>query len=104
MAVTVVNNTQDQRFEVHVDDALAGFTEYKPSGENRAFIHTEISEAFAGRGLAKTLIKSALDETRAEGLGVLPFCPFVHGFITKNHDYLDLVPTWARERMGLPTE
>lgn len=104
MATTVANNTQEQRFEVHVDGALAGHTDYKPSGENRAFVHTEISEDYAGQGLAKILIKNALDQTRAEGLGVLPFCPFVHGFITKNHDYLDLVPTWARERMGLPAE
>jgi predicted GNAT family acetyltransferase len=104
MAVKVVNNTADQRFEVFVDDVRAGLADYKPSGDNRAFVHTEISEDFGGQGLAKQLIQAALDATRAEGLGVLPFCPFVHGFITKNHDYLDLVPTWARERMGLPAE
>ena len=38
---------------------------------------------------------AALDAARAEGLGVLPFCPFVRGFIDKNRDYVDLVPAGA---------
>jgi predicted GNAT family acetyltransferase len=104
MAVKVVNNTEASRFEIYVDDARAGLADYKPAGENRAFVHTEISDEYSGQGLAKQLIQTALDETRDEGLGALPFCVFVNGFIGKNRDYLDMVPEWARERMDLPAD
>lgn len=45
------------------------------------------STCATGQGLAKLLIKAALDETRDEGLGVfLPFCPFVHRYVSKNRN------------------
>ena len=49
-------------------------------------------------------VKAALDATREEGLGVLPFCPFVHRYVSKDPEYLALVPEWARERLGLPAQ
>jgi len=105
--LTVQTRVQDNpdlhRFEIYADDALAGFAVYEPSGANRAFVHTEIDSSYEGKGLAKILVKEALDATRDEKLGVLPFCPFVHRYVEKNPEYLALVPDWARERMGLPT-
>jgi predicted GNAT family acetyltransferase len=66
-----------------------------------AFIHTEIEREYEGRGLATTLIRTALDEMRTRGISVLPYCPFVRGFIAKHSDYLDLVPEQLRPRFGL---
>lgn len=102
MQTRVQDNPGLNRFEIYANDALAGFTVYEPSGANRAFVHTEIYPRYEGQGLAKILIREALDATLDEKLGVLPFCPFVHRFVGKNPDYLALVPTWARERLGLP--
>lgn len=102
MQTRVQNNPDRHRFEVYADDNLAGFAVYEPSGANRAFVHTEIDSQYEGKGLAKILVKEALDATRDEKLGVLPFCPFVNRFVQRNTEYLDLVPDWARERLGLP--
>lgn len=98
----VEHNTDLTRYEIYVGDQLAGLAAYEAADANRAFVHTEIYPQYEGQGLAKVLIRGALDDTREHGLGVLPFCPFVHGFVTKNPDYLALVPAWARERLGLP--
>ena len=49
-----------------------------------AFIHTEIDPRFEGHGLASQLIAAVLDEARAAGVSVLPFCPFVNGFISRH--------------------
>jgi predicted GNAT family acetyltransferase len=66
-----------------------------------AFIHTEVDEAFQGRGLGDRLITYALDNARKRGLAVLPFCPFVRSFIQSHPDYVDLAPESQREAFEL---
>ncbi|HEY3259270.1 MAG TPA: GNAT family N-acetyltransferase, partial [Pseudonocardiaceae bacterium] len=58
---------------------------------------------FGGRGLAGQLVQHALDDTRRRGLAVLPFCPYVRGFIARHPEYVDLVPQAQRDRFGLST-
>lgn len=102
MSISVRDDPAQSRYEIYEDEKLAGFSEYKLTGERIAFIHTEVAPAFGGRGLAKRLVAEELDEARRRGLAVLPFCPFVRSFIAKNVDaYLDLVPEKERDRFGL---
>jgi predicted GNAT family acetyltransferase len=63
-----------------------------------ALIHTEVDEALEGHGLGSTLVATALDDARREGLEVVPLCPFVAAFIERNPEYQDLVATDYRER------
>jgi predicted GNAT family acetyltransferase len=100
--VTVRDVPEKKRFEIWVGDSLAGFTVYHPGAERYLFVHTEIDDAFGGRGLASVLIKQILDEMRSRGLGVLPQCPFVRRYISRHHEYLDLVPAEYRARYDLP--
>lgn len=100
--IAVTDHPDRQRFEIHVGDALAGFTEYRPKGDRYSFVHTEIGEDFGGRGLASRLIKDALDEMRTRGIAVLPFCPFVKRYIQRHPDYQDLVPAQERARFEIP--
>ncbi len=103
MTTHVEHRPDVKRFEVLTDTGVsAGFAAYEDAGANRAFVHTEVYSRYEGQGLGKVLITGALEQTREAGLGVLPFCPFVHRFVSKNPEYLELVPEWARERLGLP--
>lgn len=102
MSTDVRDNPDASRFEIHVDGALAGFAAYRrPDEATIAFTHTEIDDSYAGQGLAKVLGKEALDAVRGAGLAVLPFCPFIRGFIAKNAEYLDLVPEDRRAQFDL---
>lgn len=101
MDIRVEHNTELRRFEIYADNLLAGFTQYENADANRAFTHTEIYPRYEGQGLAKQLIGQALATTQADGLGVLPFCPFVHRFVSKDPELIARVPEWARERLGL---
>ncbi|BBY32779.1 N-acetyltransferase [Mycolicibacter minnesotensis] len=84
--------THDNRqFQITVDGQQAGFADYIESGDQRDFHHTVIDKAFGGRGLASTLIRAALDDTRAAGKRVVPTCSFVEAYITKHPEYADLV-------------
>jgi predicted GNAT family acetyltransferase len=99
--MSVTDNRGQSRFEIEVDDEVAGYTSYQRGKDQIAFMHTEIKPAYEGRGLASQLIAAALDQARAEGLEVLPFCPFVRGYIADHGEYLDLVPAGRRAEFEL---
>jgi uncharacterized protein len=101
MAPTVTDVSDRRRFEIAVDGALLGFAEYRRRPGVITFLHTEIDPAREGEGLGTLLVKAALDTARAEGLAVLPYCPFVQGFIARHREYLDLVPVERRAKFGL---
>lgn len=104
MAARVVDNPEQSRFEIHAGEPeaeLAGFAEYFLHGDEIAFIHTEIDPRFGGQGLGGTLAKAALDEVRIRGLRVLPYCPFIRGWIRKHPEYTDLVPMEQRAKFEL---
>src|SRR5215207_9898237 len=90
--IRVVDVPDRSRFEVRVEGEIAGVAEYRRRPDLIAFVHTQIDPRFEGRGLASEPIRTALTEARAEGLAVLPFCPFVRGYIAGHPEYLDLVP------------
>jgi predicted GNAT family acetyltransferase len=101
MSIVVADAPERERYEIHVDGELAGFTLYKIRPGIVAFIHTEVDERFQGRGLGERLIAYELDDARKRGLAVLPFCPFVQSFIQSHPDYVDLVPESQREAFEL---
>lgn len=85
--IRVIDNPGLHRYEVSYPDtpgAPAGFAEYLDTGGDRIFYHTEVGEEFGGRGLAGALIGEALRDTTARGLQIVPVCPFVKGYVSKN--------------------
>src|SRR6478735_5006788 len=90
--IRVVDVPNQSRFEIRVDGEVAGFTEYRRRPGLIAFVHTLIDPRFEGQGLASQLVRTALTEARADGLAVVPFCPFVRSYIAGHPEYLDLVP------------
>ena len=99
---TVLDVPDWSRFEIHVDGRLAGFAQYRLKDAGLiVFTHTEIDDAFEGRGLGSTLVRAALDTARSRGLAVRPDCPFVRAYVARHPEYLDLVPVDLRARLGL---
>jgi predicted GNAT family acetyltransferase len=101
MDVRVTDDPAEQRYEVFADEALAGWTMYRARPGLVAFVHTEIATEYEGEGLASRLIAFALNDARARGLAVLPFCPFVNGYMQRHPEYVDLVPENYRAQFGL---
>lgn len=87
----VQDNGEAQRFELWVDDTLAGFAQYVRRGGRLVFTHTEIDPSFGGRGLGGVLAGAALDAARAQGVKVVPLCPFIAAYIDKHPEQADLV-------------
>lgn len=53
---------------------------------DRIYFHTEVPEAFGGRGLATILVEQALRQTNAAGLITVALCPMVRGYLSKHPD------------------
>ena len=105
MNTEVRNNPAENRYEVWADGELAGYTQYVLPRGRIAFLHTEVYEAYEGMGLGSRLARAALDDARARGLVVMPFCPFIAGFIERHLDeYRDLVAPEMLAEMGYEPE
>ncbi|WP_017581292.1 GNAT family N-acetyltransferase [Nocardiopsis valliformis] len=93
MAVEVSDVPEANRYEARVDGAsgAAGLVQYIRTDELVAFVHTEVSPEYEGRGVGSALVRTALDEARSAGLGVLPTCPYFAGWIARHPEYRDLV-------------
>jgi predicted GNAT family acetyltransferase len=90
--VSVRDNGAESRFEAYVDGQLAGFSAYELSDGLITFTHTEVDDAFEGRGVGSSLVRQALDQVRADGgLRVRALCPFVREWIQHHPDYQDLL-------------
>jgi uncharacterized protein len=101
MDVRVVDEPDSERFALYAGDDLAAIAEYRRRPGVIAFTHTEVDPDFEGRGFGSQLARAALDQVRSEGLGVLPFCPFISGWIAKHPEYVDLVPVDMRKEFDL---
>ncbi|MGN9813398.1 GNAT family N-acetyltransferase [Micromonospora sp. BQ11] len=93
MAVTVSDVPEAKQYEARVEgeSKVAGVAQYIRTAELVAFVHTEVSPEYEGRGVGAALARTALDEARAANLLVLATCPFIAGWIARHPEYQDLV-------------
>jgi predicted GNAT family acetyltransferase len=87
----VRDNPEEARYEVYVDEAIAGFVAYRRREELVTMIHTEVEPEWEGHGLGSQLVRGALDDVRSRGLKVRPLCPFVAAYIARHPEYRDIV-------------
>lgn len=90
--VQVTRNDDQNRYEAHLDGALAGFAEYQLTDELIVFTHTEVDPSFEGKGVGSALARTALDEVREQNnRKVMAVCPFIKAWIGKHPDYVNLL-------------
>jgi uncharacterized protein len=97
--VRVQNNPAELRYELIVDDHVAGEILYRVTPDAVALLHIEVSPSLEGRGFGAKLVSAALADIRDRGLRVVPICPFVRAYIRRHPEYDDLV-TRSREVGG----
>jgi predicted GNAT family acetyltransferase len=90
-AVRVTDNPDKHRYEAYVGDELAGFVTYRSRPGAVVLVHTEVASAFEGHGVGGRLAAGALEDIRARGLKVDPFCPFIARYLDRHPELSDLV-------------
>lgn len=84
------------RYEATVDGELAGILEYVTKHGRIALIHSEVSPAHRGRGVAAALARFALDDARRRELKVIVNCPYVRDYVSRHPDDDDIIVGGAR--------
>ncbi len=92
----VRDNPDELRYELVDDGEVVGEIRYRRDPDRIVLVHTEVSPALEGHGLASRLVAGALDDIRAQGLRVVPICPFVRSYLRHHPEYGDLVTSGRR--------
>lgn len=97
-AVEVTHEAGQRRFVAEVDGGEA-VAEYVRDGRRVTFTHTVVPPQAEGQGVGSALAKAAFDHARAEGLQVIPQCPFIADWVRKNPGYHEVVAEEWRARL-----
>jgi predicted GNAT family acetyltransferase len=89
--MTVTDRPEELRYEIEVDGVVAGFIMYRIEPGVLELVHTDVDPKWEGKGVGAALVQGALDDVRARGLKVRPYCPFVAAYIRRHPEYEDLV-------------
>lgn len=90
MPSAVRDNPDRHRFELDADGHVA-FSNYARAGNVITIQHTEVPQELGGRGIGSALARGVLEFARAQGLKVVPRCPFVKSYIDKHPEFADLL-------------
>ncbi len=91
LKIAVTDNPELSRYEIHVDDVLAGIEDYRIGDGTITLIHTEVLQQFEGQAMAGHLVGAVLDDARSRGLRVRPRCRYVRSYLASHPEYGDLV-------------
>lgn len=89
--LSVRDNPAKRRYELRLGDTIVGEIRYRMKPGVAMLLHTEVAPSSGGQGHGSRLVAGALDDIRARGLRVVPFCPFVSAYIRRHPEYAELV-------------
>jgi uncharacterized protein len=98
-APDVADNTAENRFEASIDGVQAGLL-YRRRGDRLILVHTGVPDELGGHGLGGRLVEAAVGKAAAEGLTIVPLCPFAHGWLTRHPDAVSRVTVDWSESAG----
>jgi predicted GNAT family acetyltransferase len=78
-------NEAEGRFELVEDGVLAELT-FRRNGSRLVLVHTGVPDALEGRGIGGRLVRAAVDHAIAEGLTIVPRCPFARSWLERHPD------------------
>lgn len=88
--VDVTLNGDASRFEALVDGSVAGHIEMRARGDVVELSHTTVGEAYAGRGIAGQLVRTAADHVRASGSRLASTCSYAESWLDRHPEYDDI--------------
>jgi uncharacterized protein len=89
--VAVTDHQGDSRLEIHADGELAELV-YRTRAGRLILVHTEVPDALGGRGLGGELVRAAISKATAEGMTLVPLCPFARSWLERHKDEAAKVP------------
>ena len=92
MPEQVVDNPAMRRFELAIEGSEEpAVAYYRVEGDRVILTHTEVPQAFSGRGIASRLATGVFDLIRSSGRKVVPQCPFMGEFAARHPEFADAI-------------
>lgn len=86
------NTDKNGSFKAVENGQEAGLMTYVWAGPGKFIIdHTEVNEAFSGKGVGKQLVLAAVKYARDNKTKILPLCPYAKSVFDKNPDLQDVL-------------
>lgn len=89
----VWNENNFGEIQLYSDDVKVGKMDVSIQDVGLVVYHTEVGEAYSGRGFAKLLLEKLVGLAREKGLKVVPLCPYVHAQFKRHPD--DYQDVWS---------
>jgi predicted GNAT family acetyltransferase len=83
--LNVLDLPSESRFVIRGRGAEAELV-YSRQGDRLILVHTEVPEAWSGHGMGGRLVRAALHRARAEGLTIVPWCPYARKWLKSHPD------------------
>ncbi|BFU43465.1 NAD(+)/NADH kinase [Krasilnikovia sp. MM14-A1004] len=96
---TVVDSFEQSRYEILLGGEIAGVLTYRRGDGRVELMHTEVDQAYEGRGLAGRLAAAALTDARTRATTVIPTCPFVAGYLQRHPEFRDVLDAGEAARL-----
>lgn len=85
MTIEHQTGTTKGRFVMKEGDQMLGETTYSVAGTDKIIIdHTEGYPGSEGKGVGRQLVMAAVEYARAQGLKIIPLCPFARSVFDRN--------------------
>ncbi len=90
----VLHDEAKHRFYFQLEDSREAELLYRLEGDAIDLYHTYVPEGSRERGLGEQLVEAGFRYAQAQGLKVIPTCPYVSGvFLKRRKEFLPLVKT-----------
>jgi uncharacterized protein len=90
-AATVRDDRERQRFVI-VQDGAEAYLTYTTEPGRLILVHTEVPDALSGHGFGGDLVSAAVQRAHADGLTLVPWCPFARRLLRRHPEVAGGVP------------
>jgi len=73
-----------------VDNNIIGECDYEVDNNKWVITHTFVSEEYGGRGIAKKLVLTIVDEARKKNIKIIPLCSYAKKVLEKD-EFKDII-------------
>lgn len=82
----------ENNFEVFEDGKKAGLLNFQKKDDHTIeIIHTEVDEAYGGKGLGKELVKAAVAYAKENNYKIIPSCSYAKKVINETHEFQEVL-------------
>lgn len=87
----VVHAADSNRYELLLDGERVGLADYSLTDTVMTVPHVETNPEHRGKNFAARLMAGMLDDVRAQGLTIVPICPYADAYMRRHPETRDLL-------------